>query len=201
MNHGEVVLLVEIPVNHRRQEHLGAVGRCRVLIHPADVAAHQFLGAHDFHARPGQGPQYRRMMPLTRSSSRLDERVSSICSEVLDSILKKAMPLSGFSCNSRIPCWYQVSNWLTVMRVSTLSRLRRKGERPPGPRPPAGRKGQGCSPGSLGHTAQRLGAVGQEAGSVAQADLGQPLTQLQEASRLRFVHVLGGLAAPVPDRS
>ena len=44
-------------------------------------------------------------------------------SEVLDSILKKAMPLSGFSRSRSIPCWNQVSSWLTVIRFRTSFRL------------------------------------------------------------------------------
>ena len=66
-------------------------------------------------------------MLFTRSSSRLDDSVSSICSEVLDSILKKAIPLSGFSWSKCAPCWNQASSWLTVMRFKTSSRLFRKG--------------------------------------------------------------------------
>ena len=75
---------------------------------------------------PAKARQYKRKMPFTRSSSRLDDRVSSIASEVLDSILKKAIPLSGFSWSRCAPCWNQVSNWLTVMRLRTSSRLFRK---------------------------------------------------------------------------
>ena len=76
---------------------------------------------------PDKALQYSRMIPFTRSSSRLDDKVSSIATEVLDSILKKAMPLSGLSLSRSMPRWNQESNWLMVMRSSTLLRLLRKG--------------------------------------------------------------------------
>ena len=76
---------------------------------------------------PDSARQYSRIMPLTRSSSRLEERVSSRDWEVLDSTLKNAIPLSGLSFNSPTPCWNQVSNWLTVIRLSTSLKLLKKG--------------------------------------------------------------------------
>ncbi len=45
----------------------------------------------------------------------------------------------------------------------------------------------------MGDSAQRLGAIGQEAAGIPKAHLGQALTQLQESPGLRLIHLLQSL--------
>ena len=52
--------------------------------------------------------------------------MSSMDTAVLDSTLKKAIPLSGFSFSNSNPWRNQVSSWLMVMRPKTSFRLFKK---------------------------------------------------------------------------
>ena len=61
---GEVLRLVVVVVNHRRQIDFGAIRGRRVLVNPADLPAHQLLGAQNLNVLAGEGAGVETHNPL-----------------------------------------------------------------------------------------------------------------------------------------
>ena len=190
---GKVLRLVVVVVDHRRQVHLGAVGGRRILVHPSDLAADQFLGAEHLDVLAGQRAgveAHDAFDPLQIQAGRegfqhgfrsvglyFEERDTAfgIFAQQLDAVLIPLVQLGeGDAVQHRVQALQE-----------RRDRVGRAGEQ-------AFTKVEDVALGAGGNVGQRLGAVVEEPRRVPEAHLGQFFAQPEEPSGLSFLNVLQG---------
>ena len=190
---GKVFVLVRIVIHYRRQENLGAIGRGGILIHPADVFPHQFLGVQHINGRAGQGPAVEPHYPLDpiqfqAGGQGFQQSLGSVGFHLekgdaafrvflqqADALLKPGIQLrKGDAAQHAVQAFQESRGRFRGYGQQALAQV------------------QDMGLGTLGNLPQSLAAIGQKPGGVAQAHLGQPFPQFQKAAGLPLLNLLQG---------